>query len=267
MMISNIYSILPNYPKLLFYQLFHEMRRGMQKTIAQRTVSWFSFRRRAKLLPDWQRLLSLVCMTPLLLLFSACTIVPLEEIEAQLESEAFDPEVYVEGVWESVVQPAIVANAQDLATVLPAIEANLESGGEDYGSFVGGAYQFMVKGEGTIAEVLTESRNGTAVVDLAGYDGPATVIVQVGPLIRGNAVRDATGLVPFGDFKDQTEFGQVSREMNKRIAADVLGDLDLENLQGKTVSFDGAFSISTTNQTNIDLSEITVSPVTFDLSE
>ena len=239
----------------------------MHKTIAHRTVSWFSFRRRAKLLPNWQCLFPLLCMTPLLLLLSACTIVPLEEIEAQLESEAFDPEAYVDGVWESAVQPAIIENAQDLATVLTAIEADLESGGDEYGSFVGGAYQFMIKGEGTVREVLTESRNGTAVVDLAGYDGPATVIVQVGPLIRGNAVRDATGLVPFGNFKDQTEFGQVSREMNKRIAADVLGDLDLENLQGKTVSFDGAFSISTTNQTNIDLSEITIAPVTFEVGE
>ncbi len=55
--------------------------------------------------------------------------------------------------------------------------------------------------------------------------------------------------------------------MNKRIATDVLGALDLENLEGKTVSFDGAFSVSTTNQTNIDLSEITITPVTFDVIE
>ncbi len=148
---SNIYSILPNYPKLLSSQSFYEMRRVMQETIAHPALSWFSLWRRVKLLPSRQRLLHLLPVTALLFLLSACTIVPLEEIEAQLESEVFDPEVYVDGVWESAVQPAIVENAQDLAAVLTAIEANLESGGEAYGSFVGGAYQFMVKGEGTIS--------------------------------------------------------------------------------------------------------------------
>ena len=117
----------------------------------------------------------------------------------------------------------------------------------------------------TISEVLTESRNGTVVVDLEGYEGPGKIIVQVGPLIRGNSVRDATGFIEFGEFKEQTEFGQVSKEINKRVAADVLGDVDLENLMGKTVDFDGTFSISTINQTSIDLSEITVTPVTYEV--
>ncbi len=200
------------------------------------------------------------------LLLSACTIVPIEEVEAQAKSEEFDPAAYVDGVWASQVQPAIVENSVDLPTVLNAIEADLEAGGNEHGIFVGGAYNFMVKGRGTISEVLTESRNGTVVVDLEGYDGPGKIIVQVGPLIRGNSVRDATGLIEFGEFKEQTEFGQVSKEINKRVAADVLGDVDLANLLGKTVNFDGTFSVSTINQTSIDLSEITVTPVTFEVA-
>ncbi|MCB0130769.1 MAG: DUF2291 domain-containing protein [Caldilineaceae bacterium] len=199
------------------------------------------------------------------LLFSGCTIVPIEEVEAQAASEVFDPVGVVDGVWASEVRPAISTNAVDLPVVLNAIETDLEAGGNEYGLFVGGAYNFMVKGSGTIEEVLTESRNGTVVVKLDGYDGPAKIIVQVGPLIRGNSTRDATGLIAFGQFKDQTEFGQVSKELNKRVAEDVIGDLDLAGLQGKQVRFDGTFSVSITNQTNIDLSEITVTPAQFDI--
>ena len=210
-------------------------------------------------------MLAALLLVVLALLLSACTIVPIEEVEAQAKSEEFDPAAYVDGVWASQVQPAIVENSVDLPTVLNAIEADLEAGGNEHGIFVGGAYNFMVKGRGTISEVLTESRNGTVVVDLEGYDGPGKIIVQVGPLIRGNSVRDATGLIEFGEFKEQTEFGQVSKEINKRVAADVLGDVDLANLMGKTVDFDGTFSVSTINQTSIDLSEITVTPVTFEV--
>ncbi len=198
-------------------------------------------------------------------LLSACTIVPIEEVEAQAKSEEFDPIAYVDAIWESEVRPAIIENAVDLPTVLNAIEADLETGGAEHGIFIGGAYNFMVKGSGVIDEVFTESKNGTVVVDLEGYDGPAKLIVQVGPLIRGNSVRDATGLIEFGEFKEQTEFGQVSKAINKRVASDVLGDVDLENLLGKTVNFDGTFSVSTINQTSIDLSEITVAPVTFEV--
>ncbi|MCB0045485.1 MAG: DUF2291 domain-containing protein [Caldilineaceae bacterium] len=196
-------------------------------------------------------------------LLSGCTVVPIDEVEAQAASEEFDPVTFVDGVWGSQVQPAIVENARDLPTVLNAIESDLEAGGDEYGLFVGGAYNFMVKGSGVIQEVLTESRNGTVIVALDDYDGPATIILQVGPLIRGNSTRDATGLIEFGQFKEQTEFGQVAKELNKRVADDVIGDMDLTNLQGKQVDFDGTFSVSITNQTNIDLSEITIAPVVF----
>jgi predicted lipoprotein len=212
---------------------------------------------------SWPLALAVMLISGVLL--SACTVVPIEEVEALAKSEEFDPTAYVDGVWENEVRPTIVANAVDLPTVLYAIEDDLEKGGAEHGIFIGGAYNFMVKGSGVIEEALTESKNGTVVVDLEGYDGPGKLIVQVGPLIRGNSVRDATGLIEFGEFKEQTEFGQVSKAINKRVASDVLGDIDLTDLQGKTVDFDGTFSVSTINQTSIDLSEITVTPVTFEV--
>lgn len=200
-----------------------------------------------------------------LLLLSGCTVVPIEELNAARQSAQFDPVAYVDGVWQSQILPGVIENAVDAPTVLAAIDADIQKGGETYGRFVGGSFNFMVKGQGTITAVDTSSRNGTMTVKLDGYAGPATIIVQIGPSISGAALRDAGGVVLFGQFKDQTEFGKISRELNKRVADEIVGKLDPATLVGKTVSFSGVFAVSTTNQTTIDLSTITITPVAIDL--
>jgi predicted lipoprotein len=195
-------------------------------------------------------------------LLAACTIVPIEEMEQLQQSETFDPVTYVDGIWESQVVPAIVEKAQELPAVLAAIQTNLTQAGEQYATISqSGALNFVVKGQGTVAAVDTESRNGTAVLEIDGYDGPVVIVMQIGPLVRGDGVRDGVGFIEFGDFKEQTEFGQVSKELNQRVADNVLSGLDLNALVGKQVSFDGVFTIRTTNQTNIDLSEVVITPV------
>jgi predicted lipoprotein len=78
-------------------------------------------------------------------------------------------------------------------------------------------------------------------------------------------VRDAVGFISFGDFKEQTEYGKASTEINKRILATVLGDVDRENLVGKTISFKGAFTIRTFNLLQIDVTNINIVPVEIEL--
>lgn len=197
---------------------------------------------------------------------TACTIVPIAEIEAIKQSETFDPVTYVDGIWAERVVPTILEKAVDLPTVLTAIEADLADAGATYATISpSGALNFVVRAQGTVTAVDTESRNGTAELQIAGYSGPATVILQVGPLVRGDAIRDGVGFISFGDFKDQTEFGQVSKELNRRVTEVVIGELDLTSLTGKQVTFDGVFTIRTTNQTTIDLSEVVITPIVLDV--
>lgn len=208
---------------------------------------------------------SLILLAVLLMsLLSGCTIVSIEEAQKVAQSEAFDPVGVVDQIWESQVVPAIsekAANA-DLPTVLSAIEANLNDAGAKYATISqSGGLNFVVHGQGTVQSVNTESRNGTATLQIDGYSGKIVTVLQIGPLVRGDGVRDGVGFIKFGDFKDQTEFGQISRELNRRVSEQVLAKLDLANLVGKKVSFDGVFTIRTTNQTNIDLSEVVITPV------
>lgn len=195
---------------------------------------------------------------------SGCTIVSIEEVEKTQQSEAFDPARVVDEIWESQVIPTITEKAAnaDLATVLTAIESNLGDAGNKFATVSqSGSLNFVVHGQGTVQTVDTESRNGKATLQIEGYQGKSAVILQIGPLVRGDSIRDGVGFIKFGDFKDQTEFGQVSKELNRRVSENVLAQLDLASLKGKQLTFDGVFTIRTTNQTTIDLSEVVITPV------
>lgn len=208
---------------------------------------------------------------------SACTVVSIEEVEQAEAAKQFDAVGYVEANWEKVVS-AINEKDVDLATVLNAVEAdsagittktNLTKVADQYGlTTVGEAHAFMIKGHGTVTEVDTSKRTGTATLTVDGYSGPITVKVYIGKSISSSetALRDSVGFITFGDFKEQTEYGKVSRELNKRVIDDTLANLDTETLVGKTVFFRGAFSVPTFNKPDeIDVSEIVITAVQFDV--
>ncbi len=203
----------------------------------------------------------------LLVALTGCTIVSTAQEAEREQSEAFDAASYVDGIWESRVVPAVVDNAHELPEVLDAIGQDLDAAAAQYAVSMSGAHNFRVRGSGVVTSVDTESRNGTALVKLDGYDGPMQVLLQIGPLIRGDAIRDGVGFISFGDFREQTQFGQVSRELNQQVADEVVAGLDPALLVGKPLSFQGVFTIRTTNQSTIDLSEVVITPVIFETGE
>ncbi len=217
-------------------------------------------------------LLSLILMTTL----SSCAVakvVTIEEATRIAEGGAFDAESFVEARWPEIIS-TILEQSVELPPVLAAIETdssgqatkdNLQQVATQYGlTTAGQAHVFMVKGQGVVTAVDTESSRGTMEIALEGYDGPIKVKFFIGPRLPSDdsSVRDAVGFIKFGDFRDQTEYGKVARELNQRVIQDVLDGLDRENLAGKSVSFYGAFTIRTFNAPgDIDVSEIVVTPV------
>ena len=100
----------------------------------------------------------------------------------------------------------------------------------------GDAHVYAVTTTGTVTDVDTEGLTRTMGLAVDGYDGPVDVRVYIGQRIPSDetAVRDATGIISFGDFKEQTEYGKVASEINKRVAAG-LADTDFEALEGEQV--------------------------------
>lgn len=188
-------------------------------------------------------------------------VVNTEQQTAVLESEKFDRVVFVDGIWETKLIPAVKDDSVELPAVLNAIESGLDKAGKLANISVGGAYNFRVHGIGTVESVDLTAKTGKAVIKPEDYDGAILVTITVGPNITGEAIRDGCGFINFGDFKDQTEYGQVSRELNKRAGKTVFKALDWANMIGKKVSFGGMFTILTTNQTKINLDSILISTV------
>ena len=207
------------------------------------------------------------------------TVVKIEDAEKAVQSEAFDPVAYVDGVWDTQLLPTFNEKAVELQKVLlemePGADGTAPKGeliaiANQYGLItVGESHVYMVRGNGKIVAVNAETSLGTAEVALDGYDGPIKVLLYIGSRIPSDetSVRDAVGFISFGDFKEQTEYGKAASEINKRILSTVLGDLDKDNLIGKTITFKGAFNIRTFNIIQIDLKEIRIVPVEIELGD
>ena len=193
-----------------------------------------------------------------------------EDEEAAL-TVVFDPAAYVEDNWDAV-RTAIKEDAVPLADILGRIEPAADGTvvteelipvAEELGVVASKEAQvYRVSGTGTVSDVDVESSKGSIGIDLDGYDGPIALRLWVGTRIPSDnsSVRDASGFIEFGDFRDQTEYGKVAKEINKKVAAD-LESMDKESLQGKHIDFTGAFTNRTFNQPTIDISGINVVPI------
>jgi predicted lipoprotein len=157
------------------------------------------------------------------------TIRPLDEKAAPDAGGAsserpFDASAFVASIWNTEVMRAL-DGAADAAAVArgPAGVA---------------AAPVVVRGRGRIVEVDTRSRGGTATVELEGK-AETRVVLQVGPVLTGTAVRDALPALSFDRFVNQIQHADVGNELNARVERDVLASLDRDGLRGRLVSFAG----------------------------
>jgi predicted lipoprotein len=178
---------------------------------------------------------------------------------------AASPVEYVDSIWASKLVPAVLTNAVEARSLLDALAASPEGAARRYGHHeANGQVYYLVKGEGQVTSIDTHSRVGLALVDIAPYDGRADISIQIGPVLRGTALRDATGLVHFSDFANQLQFADVANELNSRVLKTVLATLDPAQLKGRVVAFAGALA-APLGKTEVPLPELV--PVQFKVGE
>jgi predicted lipoprotein len=85
-----------------------------------------------------------------------------------------------------------------------------------------------------------QRRDFTRDVEVPGLD--EKVAIQIGPVVRGTALRDATGVVSFNQFSNQLDYADVSKEMNGRALKSAFANVTPASLAGKTVTFFGVFT-------------------------
>jgi len=194
---------------------------------------------------------------------SGCKLVwDADQATAASPAGAFDAKAYVSGIWDAKVLP-LLANAPDANTVLDAIAKDPESAGKQFGHRAGDGqpWTYLIQGSGKVLSVDTASRHGLMTVDIGPPASPRQLVLQIGPVVFGTALRDALPVISFGDFVNQIEYAEVSRALNDRAVAMARAGADPASLAGKMILFAGAATQPAGN------SPVQVTPVSIALAE
>ena len=170
----------------------------------------------------------------------------------------FDADAQVKKFWNKKAIPELNKKAVDINELLTEANGDLKSVADKYGKYSmgdSGELTYVVKGTGTVEDVDTKSRAGYLVVKPEGYSGNEEIKIQIGPVYKASAVRDALSFLKYGDYKNQEEWAKVSQSINKKLDKEVVKPADPENMKGKTIEFEGAFTISSVN------SDILIMPI------
>ncbi|WP_017967776.1 DUF2291 family protein [Rhizobium leguminosarum] len=186
-----------------------------------------------------------------------------EEKAAAAAKTAFDPNAKVEAIWQSEAVPYFEKRAGDLKDVMQLSVSSPDAAGEKYGNprkQSSSPWTYAVKITGKVVAADTASRAATLDVDADG-DGKADAKVQIGPALRGTALRDTLEFVNFNEFKNQIEWAQFGKAFNEKANTAFLFAIPREGLVGKTVTTIGAFPLPKSGELPlITPSELKVGP-------
>ena len=174
-------------------------------------------------------------------LLTGCKIVPIAN-EQNAQPEGFDAKAFADGLWSTKAFPYFGKAARPLADVRAAVAADISVAGQKFGyrpSTEGSPWSFIVTGTGTAKEKNTQSRAGTLVVTVDGAD----ITLQIGPVVKGNAIRDSLPFVSFKDFTNQIEYADAGKALTALAITPVTAAATSIEI-GSKVTFIGAMSLN-----------------------
>jgi predicted lipoprotein len=158
-----------------------------------------------------------------------------------INDASFNPDAMVASDWDARILPSLRAKAGPYDEVAGAIASNADAAGERFGyreKQAGSPWTYAARIEGVVTAANTESRAATIDVKT---DGGRIVTLQIGPVVRGTAIRDSLAFRPFGSFKNQVDYAQFGKALNAKANATALSKLPREKLVGSRVSALGLF--------------------------
>lgn len=191
---------------------------------------------------------------------AGCKILPIVSKE-DAAAQKFSGTDFVGKLWDSELLPVVRDKAFPIEEVIAAIEAGLDKAGPTYGhrpAEEGSPWSFIVKGTAVIKEKNTTSRAGVALIEVPSPKGPIPVAIQIGPVIKGNSLRDAMPFINFQNFTNQLEFAEVGRAFNARMLTELKPAFDAL-AAGQSIAFTGTFSLNTPSD-KILLTPVLIAP-------
>lgn len=211
-------------------------------------------------------------LTIIIMASSGCkpwTIVKNEEevddgsIQIYFENDDFDAESFAEGIWDNELLDYFDERKVQAAVLVDGLKTDEAGTGEQYAigsNDIGSKWQFIVEGKVKLLEVDTESRAGIMMVDLEPYDDRPDMTIQIGPVIKGSAIRDTLDYIKLDDFGNQVEFASISKAFNKFVVEDVIAGQDFSQHIGEELNILGCFTFE-------DVEHILLSPISISVLE
>ncbi len=157
--------------------------------------------------------------------------------DGDVRQQAFSPESYGASEFPKI-KASVEERAADAVEVGQALASDKDAAGKKYG--VGSVNPVIpIKFTGTVEE----RKSNYNVIKVDGLPEGMAIRVQTGPAVNGTDLRDATGTIEFGQFKNQIEFQNAGSALNNEMKKQVLEGVDVNNLVGKTVSVTGVFKL------------------------
>src|SRR5699024_2031206 len=88
---------------------------------------------------------------------------------------------------------------------------------------------FIVGGIGKILNINNKSQRGLIAVDIKPFDDKKDFVMQVGPVIKGTAIRDTLDTVDFNDFENQIQWSNLAEAYNSKSFEENFKDVSLKN--------------------------------------
>lgn len=199
------------------------------------TLATFSHQLSRKSLKRWSMTLGVTLA--LLVAIGLNTKVVKIGSEQDAAEQAFSPDKYGEKAFPNI-QKSVEGRAVDVVTLASALSSDASAAKAKYA--VGDALPvFSV----SLTGVVGEGQSGIYQVSVAGLPDDLKIRLQTGPAINGTDLRDATGSINFGDFKNQIEYQNAGSGINREMKKVVLGKIDTAHLSGKTVKVTGVFRL------------------------
>ena len=211
------------------------------------------------------------CATALSLgiLLGACRFIPTDQVSAigaaggASGSAARDPDQMAASMWSSKVVPYFEKKAGPFLEVRALAAKSPDEAGAKWGYRAKSEdtpWTLMVRLEGTIVAADLQSRAATIGVNATGQGKPEAT-VQIGPAMRGTAIRDALDFVSFGDFTNQIDFARFGKAFNTYVDHNTLEKLPRDGLVGRKATVLGAYPFVSAAETPLVTPvEITIGP-------
>jgi len=204
-----------------------------------------------------KRVLTVCLFISICLLSISCVIVPIDPDGGgrgnviSAGERAVDLDEYLAEYLDSIILPEIEERKVSLSTILTAASEGWDNAGELYGvrkGEIGSIYNFIVQDEVRVVAVDTESRAGFILVEYDGMPTNFTIKIAIGPVLRGTALRDSVRFIDFNQFVNQMDFAGLANELNRIGNENVMRNVDIDTLVGKTVEFTGSFGEPESNE-------------------